>query len=154
MKKVFFSLALILASVCMANAQMVNDGMFNSDVEMFGRSVYTGTYSGHATPTIMNGIPLSSGKQYACDFTIDGNDYLQGSFTVGPHVVNMQSLTALNGPGTYNVTGTIRILIGTYNFTGTITVTSMDGTNLAFHCSVYTAWGLNSQFNFSGTKQP
>ncbi len=152
MKKVIFTLALILTSVCMANAQMVNDGMFNSDVEMFGRTVYTGTYNGHATPTVMNGINLSGNKQYACAFSIDNNDYLDGSFTVGPHAIEMHSLTALSGPGTYNVEGTIRILIGTYPFSGTITVTSMDGTNLVFSSNIYTSWGSNSQFSFSGTK--
>ena len=113
---------------------------------------YDGTYSGVAVPTRMNGVPISSGKEYNCAFEIS-NGILEGDFTVGPHDVYMLSSTVITGVGTYPVTGYIILLGFKMPYTGIVTVTDLDGNSLSFTCNAHLSkTGLESDFSFTGTK--
>lgn len=149
MKKMFIAAALFVAACGMVNAatseMILNEfAVVNSTVD--------GTYVGNATPTMMNGNPVSGSLQrpYSGTFTIS-NGILSGSFNVGPHRFSINSEEEITGVGTYEVTGRIEMLItgDTYPFTGQISVTEVDGTNLQFSCTAETVDGKTSEFSFT-----
>lgn len=152
MKKILLSAALILAGLGSVYANDSSQEVLNDDaISVFAASV-DGVYAGKATPTIMNGLPVTSGKSYDCEYSIESG-YFSGSFTVGPHTVTMNSEEEITGVGTYVVSGEITLLGRGIPFDGTITVTAADGSNLEFSCHVETKnLGAVSEFSFVGTK--
>lgn len=111
-----------------------------------------GTYSGEATPTKMNGIALTNPKLYACDFEIS-NGILMGDFKVGPHYVSLESKSEITGPGTYPVSGYIKLLGVKNYFSGSVTIIEADGNQLSFTAVVYLRiTGFESDFEFTGSK--
>lgn len=152
MKKILLSAALILAGLGSVHANDSSQEVLNDDaMSVFAASV-DGVYAGKATPTIMNGLPVTSGKSYDCEYSIESG-YFSGSFTVGPHTVTMNSEEEITGVGTYVVFGEITLLGRGIPFDGTITVTAADGSNLEFSCHVETKnFGAVSEFSFVGTK--
>lgn len=152
MKKILLSAALILAGLGSVYANGSSQEVLNDDaMSVFAASV-DGVYAGKATPTIMNGLPVTSGKSYDCEYSIESG-YLSGEFEVGPHTVIMESEEKITGVGTYAVSGKITLLGVGFSFNGTITVTAADGSNLEFSCHVATVnLGAVSEFSFAGTK--
>jgi hypothetical protein len=107
------------------------------------------SYSGTATATKMNGIPLSYST--SCTFIVDNNGYLNGDFTVGPHTIYLDSEEVITGPGTYPVNGYITLGNRNIPFSGTVKITSHSDTELIFTCNVKALNSGESAFSFSGT---
>lgn len=152
MKKILLSAALVLAGLGSVYANGSSQEVLNDDaMSVFAASV-DGVYAGKATPTIMNGLPITSGKSYDCEYSIESGR-LSGSFTVGPHTVIMNSKEEITGVGTYAVSGKITLGILNFDFSGNVIVTVADGSHLEFSCHVETDnLGSVSEFSFVGTK--
>lgn len=152
MKKILLSAALILAGLGSVYANGSSQEVLNDDaMSVFAASV-DGVYAGKATPTIMNGLPITSGKSYDCEYSIESG-YLSGEFEVGPHTVIMNSKEEITGVGTYAVSGKITLGFLNFDFSGNVIVTAADGSNLEFSCHVETKkLGAVSEFSFVGTK--
>jgi hypothetical protein len=107
------------------------------------------TYSGTATATKMNGIPLTYST--SCSFEVDDSGYLSGAFAVGPHTIFIDSDEAITGAGVYDVSGYITLSNQSIPFSGTVTVSNYSDTELVFTCNVTALSFLESVFSFSGT---
>ena len=152
MKKIMFSLALILAGLNSVYANDSSRKILNDDTMSVLVASVDDVYAGKATPTKMNGLPITSGKSYDCEYAIESG-YLSGSFTVGPHTVIMNSKEEITGAGTYAVSGKITLGFINFSFSGNVIVTEADGSNLEFSCHVVTEnLGAVSEFSFVGTK--
>lgn len=151
MKAKIIAIVMMLAFVCGVNAKTSE---VSSVAELTSiNSDYDGVYSGKATPSKMNGIDITSGKSYACKFTIS-NGILSGNFTVGPHTISLESTQQITGTGTYVVKGKITLANVPMTFSGTISVTQLNGTTLDFSAKVnLDFWGTESDFTFTGSKQ-
>ena len=151
MNKIILILALSLLSIL--NVRAFSFNQITTVNNLVRTTNIQGTYTGQATPSMMNGKVTTSGKSYDCSYTIDANGHISGSFRVGPHDISMNSLapvtTSTQG---ILVTGSIKLLMLNFDFEGKIIVTSLDGTNLEFSCDVTTDKGQRSKFTFKGSK--
>lgn len=152
MKKIFFMLALVVASMGMANASNVSTDIAASEVASTNSSV-DGVYAGTATPTKMNGHAVQDPTPVDATFTIE-DGYLEGSVSVATagHSFNIYSTSAITGAGSYTIAGTFQVSsLISLPITGTVTITTVDGTDLEFTCTAYVGGSSATESVFSFT---
>lgn len=152
MNKYILTFAFLILGLLNVHAFTLNQTELKENLERTTPEIQ-GTYTGKATPSMMNGKETTSGKSYDCTYTIDANGFISGSFRVGPHDISMQSTASVTTSAQgVPVEGNIKLLVVNFNFRGNIFVTSLDGTNLEFSCDVTTNKGQRSKFSFKGRK--
>lgn len=153
MKKLFLSLALVVASMGMATASNLSTDMVSSYDAVSVYSNVDGVYTGTATPTKMNGQPVQNPTPVSAVFTIEGG-FLDGSVTVATagHSFNFSSEEEITGPGTYAVAGSFYVnSMISLPLTGEIVITTVNGSDLEFTCTAYVNGSAATESVFSFT---